>query len=261
MPDGTNDPKPQDGGTSALPDKAADPEGYWREYYKREAAEAFRARDDAKARARELEKRALPDDELTRLRAAEAAVAQAEEERKRKAGEFDTLKTELVTKHQQELDAARQEAADLKAQIAEREITAIFAQASDWFGPTGKTVLLPEIAQEYFAKYVTVENGRVLVHRPAGDVIHGRDGNPAPFSEAIGELIQALPKHVQDSILRGSGKTGSGATGGGSYDSDDLMTLARKAKAGNKDALASLQRRTQGSGGIVQGAAFQSLGR
>jgi hypothetical protein len=257
MPDGTTDQGT--GGKPPLPDKATDPEGYFREFYKREAEQAFLARDKAKEEARKLAERALPEDELQRLRAAAEAQAKADEDRKRKEGEFDALRTELVTKHQQELEAARKEAAELKAAIAQRELTAAFAQASDWFGPTSKTVLLPEIAQEYFAKYCKVEDGRVVVTRPNGEVIHGRDGNPAPFSEAIGELIAALPQHIQGSILRGSGKTGSGAAGGSlSMESDDLVTLTAKVKAGVAGAQEALQRKLQTKGGIVSGKAFQT---
>lgn len=189
------------------------------EFFRAEAKKAFAARDKAKEELRLAAEsgRLLTDEQIARYKELEDRAAQAEEERKRKAGEFDSLRVELLKKHEAALTER-----DAKVKAATERLHTVlkdhaFASASEWFGPEAKTILTPAIASAYFGRYVAVEEhegaDRVIVRDPRGHVIvDAKTGEPASFSEAIGELIGMLPDKA--SILRGSGKTGSGSSGG-----------------------------------------------
>lgn len=237
------------------------------ERWKNEAKKAFGDRDGLKAKLRELEGKLPNEEQLTRWQELEKLAEQAEEDRKKKAGEFDGWRQQIVEKHAKELTAERDKIkteTDAKsAAVKDLHDTLIglsFAGASEWFGDNGKTVLTPEIAQAYFGKHVQVreENGsRVVVVTDAGgnDLIDSKTGRPMPFVQAIGELIDALP--TKDRILRGSGKAGSGNAGGGAGARPiDFATLARKAAQGDKDAVTQLRAQRPNTG-MVMGEAYQ----
>ena len=82
MPDGDGgaDGANANGGANGTKDAA---------YWEAEAKKAFQDRDAAKKRAKELEGKVLSDEQAERYKALEDAAAKAEDERKRKAGEFD----------------------------------------------------------------------------------------------------------------------------------------------------------------------------
>lgn len=193
--------------------------------------EADAAKAQAAKLAKEVEdlKKQLPTEEQrAKWAEAEAAQAKAEEQRALKAGEFDSLRQQMETRHEKDLQAQRQmtENAAAVAAKTERELNdtlvgLAFRAATEWFGADGKTVLLPEVAQSYFAKNVVVDqvdvNGtsrrRVVVHDNNGVVIlDPKTGHPMEFGKAIGEIIEAHPQ--KNHLLRGSGKVGSGSAGG-----------------------------------------------
>lgn len=226
-----------------------------------EAEKAFRARDEAKKRLRELESRVMSDEQYAEYQALKEAQGKAEEERKRKAGEFDSWRTQIATKHEQELTAERQKAAQIAERFKQTVVKAEFGAASEWFGghDASKTILDVDLGMAALGRYVEVQDAeddprgyRVVVKSPKGDTILGRDGNPAPFGEAMAELIGMLPN--KDRILRGSGKTGSGSSGGSTQitGSMDLATAAKRAAHGDKDARAVLER-AAGDGAIQFG--------
>lgn len=221
-------------------------------YWEAEAKRSFKERDSAKRAAK------AASDELESRRAADdAAQAKAEDERRRKAGEFDDWRKQITAEHDVKLKAR-------EARLAHAVKLSEFGAATDYFGggDSAKTVLDATLGMDVLGKYVSVETTedeigyRVSVKRPDGKVILGADGAPAPFQAAIGELIAALPN--KDRILRGSGKTGSGSAGGktGTAAVLDLQALTDKARSGDKEALAVLKSRQANSGSLVFGSAF-----
>lgn len=230
-------------------------------FYQEEARKAFLARDKAKEEARKLAERALSDEQLERFRQLEADAAKAEEERAKKAGEFDTLRNQLTTKHQQEIDERDQKLSGLSERFKRTVVKAEFGAAGDYFSgaDTSKTILDVELGMAALGKYVVVEDTddelgyRVVVKNPRGETIVGKDGNPAPFSQAIGELIQQLPN--RDRILRGSGKTGSGSSGGVGVTSKDmdLIELTRRVQQGDKKAIEAMKQRQAERGEMTVG--------
>jgi hypothetical protein len=231
-----------------------------------EAKKAFEARDKAKKELQALmdSGRLLSDDDLAQFQALRENAAKAEEERKRKAGEFDNWRTQITEKHTKELQERESKLTAMSDRFKQTVIKAEFGAAIDFFGgDTAKTILDVELGMAALGRFVSVEDVdddaigyRVIVKDPKGQTILGKDGNPAPFTEAIGELIQQLPN--RDRILRGSGKTGSGSSGGstGSSQPVDLrnLTPARLKDPKVVEALKAIR----SSGGITMGSAFQS---
>lgn len=223
-----------------------------------------------KKQIEDLQGKVPTDEERKRLKDLETQAAQAEEDRKKKAGEWDALKTQLVTQHQAEIARRDEEIKRLGSYINDREVELAFSNAVDgkvpWFGGAdAKTVLTPGLAADAFRKYVEVQdvdagNGvkakRVVVKKPDGTSIIGPDGNPKPFHEAIGELIQSLP--YKDNILRGSGKTGSGSSGGTTNPGGDTVDLSNPTAEQLRDPKIreQVRRRQEQAGGISIGSFF-----
>lgn len=223
----------------------------------------------------ELRQQVPSDEQRAQWAALEAERLQQEEIRKRKEGEFDAWRRQIEEKHQKELDGLRQEAANASAQAASHEkelndtlIGLAFSDAADWFGPTGKTVMIPSVAQSYFAPYVAVEvvpgiNGgratrRVVVKDYNGTVIvDTKTGKPASFAQAIGELIENHPQKAH--LLRGSGKVGSGSAGGANGGSDIDLTRLKPGDFNNPEVRKRLKEQQASTGGMQIGPAFDRI--
>lgn len=180
-----------------------------------EAQQAFKARDEIKRKQRELEEAGLimTPEQKAEVDTLRANAAKAEEERAKKAGEFDSLRVNLIKQHEAQLQTEREAKTKAEQELSSTLRGLAFAQAADWFGPNGKTVLTPEIAEAYFGRYVDLDGRTVVVKDADGHVILDlKTGKPAAFADAIGQLIASLPN--KDAVLRGSGKTGSGNSGG-----------------------------------------------
>lgn len=218
-----------------------------------------------KQQIKDLQGKVLSDDDKQLFESLRERETKAEEERKRKSGEFDTWRKEIADKHTREIQEREGKYSSLSDRFKNTVVAAEFGRASDYFGggEASKTILDVDLGMAALGKYVAVEDVendplgyRVVVRYPSGDRILGEDGNPAPFTEAIGELIAKLPN--KDRILRGSGKTGSGSSGGSTHaaKSADVSELTKRAQAGDKEALAALRARRANSNALQMGSAF-----
>jgi hypothetical protein len=260
IPEGTRYYDENDGGGKSE-GKAGDKDV---DYWKAEAKKAFTDRDSIKEKLRALEGKSLSDEDRDLFDKLKAEQADAEEKRKRRAGEFDALKQQLTEQHTKAVKERDEKITALSSRFKNTVIRAEFGAASDYFSgaESSKTILDVELGIAALGKYVAVEEldddpegYRVIVKNPKGQTIMGSDGNPAPFAEAIGELIGALPN--KDRILRGGGKTGSGSSGGTSRSAiPDLVELTQLASKGDKKALEALRARRAANGGMVMGEAF-----
>lgn len=238
-------------------------------YWQTEAKKAFEARDAAKGEIRKLQEegRVLTQEQKDRLAQLEDKERKAAEDQKRAEGRFDELKTELVTKHQTEVQTRESRIKELEEIIADREIDLAFSTASVdkrpmFGGDDAYTVLTAGIAANAFRRHILVEHleidGRktavIRVKHPAsGKVILGSDGNPAPFSVAMAELISALPD--KDRILRGSGKTGSGSSGGaGDTSTGTYTSVTAKQLRDDPKARQAVRQRQSAAGGVQVGS-------
>jgi hypothetical protein len=230
------------------------------EYYKVEAQKAFRDRDAAKAELRKLSEsgRVLTDEQIEKYKALETAAEKAEEDRKRKAGEFDTWRESITKKHSTELEAERQRAIDADTKWRNTHVGLAFAGASDLFGKEGLTIYSPKAAEKIFKEHVRIEDdGSVAVLDASGNVmVDAKTGKPASFSAGMRELIESLPDKADH--LRGSGKAGSGNSGGSNTPliQADVTELTRRANTGDKAAVDALRARRNNSNKLVMGSAL-----
>lgn len=222
--------------------------------------EAIASQAQLRKEMTELKGQVLTKEERDLFDKLKGEAAKIDEEKKKAAGQFDQLREDLVKKHTEELGKRDETIKTLTQRFKDTVVEAAFAGASDLFGgDTAKTVLDGVMGKAVLGGYVHVEDlegggFRIVVKNPAGQVIVGKDGKPAAFAEAIGELINVLPN--KDRILRGSGKRGSGSSGGGGEGGSgepDLVELTKRANAGDKDAIAALKKHQSTVGGIQMG--------
>lgn len=266
------------GGSSSDPElteelKASDPNKYWQLYWKKEtgAAAAFATRDETKkrlARLEELEKTAMTPEQRKEYADLKKAQASAEDERKRKEGEFDQWRAEILQKHEADLAARDERLKALESDIAHGEIRRAFLAETDYFGggENSKTVLVGDLAVDALGRFVRFEDydfggdiGKkktIIVRDHTGKMITDKMGRPAPFKEALDGLLESHPG--KDHILRGSGKTGSGATGTGVLGDKDRVDLSRSTitREQARDPRVRKQLEAVGGGGIQMGRAF-----
>lgn len=242
--------------------------------------EADQARAEALKLKKELDdiRKQLPtQEERARWAELEQQHLSAEEQRRRKEGEFDQWRVQIQEKHSKELDAIRQveQNARALAEKAERElndnhVVQAFYGATEWFGPTGKTTMLPDVAKAYFANHVEVEvvpapNGgaprrRVVVRDHNGTVlVDPKTGQPLPFDKAIGELIDSHPSKAY--LLRNSGRVGSGSAGGnGEGDEIKIGKLSRE-DFKRPEVRAKVRQSLEAPGGLQIGPGFDAIRR
>lgn len=241
-------------------------------FYQAEAKKAFEARDQLKKRMRELEEGGLvmTPEQKARLAELEKNAADAEEARKKKEGEFESWRKDITSKHQTELQKATERATALEKEIENDKIAAAFGAATDLFGggEKSKTILTPSLATRTFREHVSYEEydfgeedgGKrktIVVRDTKGKIIRGDGGHPAPFAEAIARLIDGHPD--KDHILRGSGKAGSGARGGGGSGKRGEIDFNHLTPEQMRDpeVIEANKRRLAAAGGIVSGEAWE----
>lgn len=243
--------------------------------YEREQLAAESAR--IKRELEEIKKSMPSDDQRARWAELEDQARKAEEERLAKSGEFEAWRKSITETHQRELSevASQRENEAQRAKQVEDELrdTLIgrhFADALDLFGPSGRTVLLPEVAQSYFGRHVEVEaergndgkvHRRVVVKDANGTIIvDPKTGRPDTFSKAMGLVIDQHPHRA--SLLRGSGKVGAGSPGGG-VDGEHGVDMSRLRPGDFKDPKVreAVRRKMNTSGGLQIGPGFEQLNK
>lgn len=238
-------------------------------YLENEMKSAFKDRDAAKKRAKELESRLK---ELENRVMTDEQIREHQElleERAKRTGDVNKVNEQWQTRFAQQNEAHTKAIAERDERVAKeiskrhaKAVKAEFASATDWFGghENTKAVLDVAMAIDVLGKYVSVEDNDdgeefIAVKDPRGRVILGPDGNPAPFTVAIGELINALPN--KDRILRGSGKAGSGNAGGanGGHGDRNLNRLT-PADFNDPKVRAAIKDQQAAAGGLVFGSAW-----
>lgn len=212
----------------------------------------------------DLQKAGLSDEDRVLFDKLKADAKKAEDDKLKSEGQYETLRQQLVDKHAAELKAQIDTIGTLQGALRETLVSGEFARASTLFGPTGKTILTPEIAEAYLGKHVHVEdiqgsNKKTIVVKNAdGQVIlNAKTGKPAAFADALLELIES--RTDKDSILRGSGKTGSGNSGGpggGGNNTRDLANPKTAADLNDPKVREAVKQKHNAAGGISPGAVF-----
>lgn len=218
-----------------------------------EARKAFEARDKAKKEADTYRQQLEARDQADRER-----EAKAKEDELKAAGKWDALSDQLAKKHAAERDGLMQKLTVAEQRWRARELSNAFANASDLFGKDAFTIYNAKAAERIFGSHVKVDDdGHLTIHDEHGEVIlDATTGKPASFPVAMRELINGLPD--KNDHIRGSGKTGSGSSGGSlaANGPADIADLTARAQRGDKDAIDKLKQRRAAAGGLQMGSAF-----
>jgi hypothetical protein len=243
--------------------------------FEREAANAEAAR--IKRELDEIKKAQPSDEQRARWAELEAQAQRAEEERLAKSGEFEAWRKSIQDNHARELNEVvsqreneAQRARQVEEELRDTLIGRHFADALDLFGPAGRTVLLPEVAQSYFGKHVEVEaergidgkaHRRVVVKDSTGTIIvDPKTGRPETFSKAMSIVIDAHPH--RGALLRGSGKVGAGSPGGGEGGEHGIdLTRLKSRDFQDPKVREAVKRKMNTSGGLQTGPGFDQLNR
>lgn len=237
-------------------------------YFQAEAKKAFADRDEAKKKLRELEQQGaiLSAEDRKLFEELRADKKKIEEDKLKAAGQFETLRAQLLDQHAKEVDALKKQVESLGGTLRTTLVGGEFARASALFGKDAKTILTPEIAEAYYGRYVEVQDvegtGQKIVvvkHPVTGQpILDPKTGKPASFVDAMSELIDSSPN--KDAVLRGSGKTGSGSSGGagGGNGNGQPVTLqnAKQSDFADPAKRAALKEQLANAGGMQIGPAF-----
>lgn len=133
------------------------------------------------------------------------------------AGQIDELKSKYNDMYRQQYESQyapiQEELNKLKQELITKEINSAFSSSKY----IKDNIAVPvDMMQSTFGKHFKVENGQVVGYDAYGEPIQSKSpnnyGKNASFDEALGILVDGYAN--KDYILRGSGNSGSGATGG-----------------------------------------------
>lgn len=145
------------------------------------------------------------------------------------AGEVEKVKAEAKKAFDEQLAQKDAEINKINQEYHNAVIGGAFARSSFI---KDKTLLPSDIAQSSFGGHFTMENGKIVASL-GGNPIYSRKngGELADFDEALEIIINQYPH--KDSILRGSGASGAGATQAGTASQNlkrSEMTTEQKAQ-------------------------------
>lgn len=176
-------------------------------------AEAKKHREDKEAAEAKLKAFEGIDDPVKAKQALET-VKNLDDKKLIDAGEVEKVKAEMAKGYEEKLAEANGKAEKLQSQLHQEVIGGSFARSKLI---TEKTILPTDVAQAYFGKHFSYEDGKIVAKDAVGNPIYSRSkpGELADFDEAMETLINDYPN--KDGILRPSGSSGSGAqpSGGG----------------------------------------------
>jgi hypothetical protein len=158
----------------------------------------------------------------------------AEEERLKKAGEWDRLKTQMVEVHNREkqtlaeqLKAKDEELLNLRSTIGELTVGNAFGNSK--FIQNDLTIP-PNKARALYGSHFEFEEGRIVGYdKPAGakdrTMLIDGTGDPLPFEEALQKIVQADPDYT--SLAKSKIKVGANSGTKGSDKAPEIKADVR----------------------------------
>lgn len=127
------------------------------------------------------------------------------------AGEVERVKTEAIRAIEEKYAPVTAERDGLKSQLVKEIIGGSFARSKFI---SDKLAVPTDMVEATFGSGFSVEDGRIVAKDRSGNQIYSdaRPGEVASFDEALEKMVAAYPH--RDSILRGTGASGSGAHAG-----------------------------------------------
>lgn len=128
------------------------------------------------------------------------------------AGEVDKIKQAAIDSVKKEYEPFVAKSKDLETQLYSEKIGGAFARSKFI---TDKVAIPADMVQAAFGSRFKIVDGKTVALDANGQQIFSRvkHGEPADFEEALEIMIDQYPN--RDSILKGTGASGSGAQGGG----------------------------------------------
>lgn len=126
------------------------------------------------------------------------------------AGEVERVKGETAAAYEKRLKELQERADGMEKQYASEKLSNAFAASK--FAKE-KIAVPPDMLQRTFSEHFEYKDGRIMPKDANGNPIYS-DSNPgdvASFDEALEKIVQQYPH--RDSILKGTGNSGSGAQG------------------------------------------------
>lgn len=127
------------------------------------------------------------------------------------AGEIEKVKAEVGKVYQAQLDELGTKATKFEQQLYEEKIGGSFSRSKLI---ADKLAIPADLVQARFGQAFKIEDGKTVAYDQHGNKIYSRvrPGEIADFDEALETLVEQYP--YRDSILKGSGQSGSGALPG-----------------------------------------------
>jgi len=126
------------------------------------------------------------------------------------AGEVEKVKEEVARQYQKQLEEAKSETEKMQSQYAQEKISGAFANSKF---VKDKMAVPPDMAQATFGRHFEFNEGRITPKDANGNMIYSEanPGDVASFDEALEKVVGQYP--YRDSILKGTGNSGSGMEG------------------------------------------------
>lgn len=180
-------------------------------------------------RAEAAEKALKPFEGITDPSAAIKAletVANLDHKKLVDAGEVEKVKSEISKAFETKLTEATGKVTALEQQLYGEKIGGSFARSKLI---ADKLVIPSDLVQARFGQAFKVEDGKIVAYDHTGNKIFSRSrpGELADFDEALETLIENYPH--KESILKGSGASGGGASNNSNAGSFGGKTIQRSA--------------------------------
>ncbi len=143
------------------------------------------------------------------------------------AGEVETVRQAAIKAVKAEFEPIVAERDTLKGQLYQEKIGGAFARSPLIVGDKAKLAIPADLVQARFGRHFEIVDGKVQAKDASGNVIYSRanPGAPAEFDEALGILVEQYPH--KDTILKGTGSSGSGSSSGSGGGSGGKRTVTR----------------------------------
>jgi len=140
------------------------------------------------------------------------------------AGEVEKVKSEITKVFEQQIAAKDQEIGDLNSTLHGEKIGGSFARSKFI---ADKVSIPADLIQAQFGKQFSLDGGKIVAKDAAGNQIYSRanPGELANFDEALETIINGYA--YKDSILKGSGGSGTGKEHGNGGGANGPKTIPR----------------------------------
>lgn len=140
------------------------------------------------------------------------------------AGEVEKVKAETIKALEAKFQPEVERAKSLEAQLRQEKIGGSFARSKFI---SDKLAVPAPMVEKTFGEHFGIDGGRIVAKDANGNQIYSRanPGEAASFDEALEMLVEASP--YRDSIMKGTGNSGSGARGGSSAGSAKTVSRAQ----------------------------------